>query len=786
MPDPVVHVVSTFHHDIAYLRPCNEYLPMCFDIINRALALMERDPGYCFAIEQQFLWRAYWEAFPEKRGALRKYAAEGRLTASPGLLAVPDTSMTDGESMFLQACVGKRWLAEHVGLSPTVCLIADCWGHHSQLPQIVSLCGYKYYMFMRCMRRDVRDLGENFLWQGLDGTAVKTHWLSDGYAGIRFPTTAPAVNADEQTWLGIGADALRKGFDSRVAQNSGDDVLLPNGGDMQVPQASAPQALAALNRTGLLPAMRFSSFERYMDGVPWAQKPTVTGEFNTSFQGTLTTNIQIKQYNSRLVAAALSLESAAVLLRRPDIDLAPVWETLLKGQFHDTICGTLCDKALSDTLNEYRLAEALLSQKQRQLDGDAPPHALNPLGFARREIVEDGGRAYLVSLPAMSAAPLSAAAPLVNAQKPRSLPCAFENDFYAAKIDENGNIVSLLERASGRELVASRAYRNKIPVAFGEVHMQLDNGDNWNVFHAPWSVPAADNFLVDNYEDPYDREALPAYRNVGPFPRRVVSASVVCDQGERLVVEQVAEIGYWIIKAQITTRMTLCLHEPLIRYETQLLTSGKHVRFRVAFPANIQGGRVLHEIPFAAVERPRSEFGAMGFVDLSDENAGLSMLNIGQPGNCVDADGNLLLSLHRAVAMEYKCPSEASFNVGVPQRFSYAVLPHAALNVAAITAAAKAYRQPPIVVRAAVPEEGFTVSGENLLLSCARYDGPDVFLRVYETSGLEGRGSLHVPARFTSFAPADGLQRPAAPFADCGRTLPLALRPHEIQGFLFR
>ena len=46
--------------------------------------------------------------------------------------------------------------------------------------------GIKYYVFWRCMRRDV--MMNDFIWEGLDGTRINTHWLPRGYSGISFPT----------------------------------------------------------------------------------------------------------------------------------------------------------------------------------------------------------------------------------------------------------------------------------------------------------------------------------------------------------------------------------------------------------------------------------------------------------------------------------------------------------------------------------------------------------------------------------------------------------------------
>ena len=784
-----IHVASTFHHDIAYLKSCGDYLPRCYEIINRALELMEEDEGYHFAIEQVFLWRAYWEAFPEKRATLKKRAKEGRLTAAPGLYAVPDTNMTDGESMFMQAYFGKIWLDENLDMNPTNCLIADCWGHHAQLPQIMSQCGYEFYMFMRCIRPETREIGENFIWEGLDGTVIKTHWLRDGYAGIRFPTTTLSPNEDEMSWLGLDIDRLKKEVVARYAFNKDDCMLIPNGGDMQMPQYSAPEAMKFLNENGLDAA--FSSFEKYLNSVNWDGKQVVSGDFNTAFQGTFTTNIKIKQYNTRLTFKTLSLESIAVMLGK-QIDVTAVWETILKGQFHDTICGTLCDKALADTLEEYAAAEQTLNQKIYMLnEKSGGVSVVNPLGFARTEVVSYNGKNFLVSdIPPMSAVPLTEAFELKEAVTPRSLPCAFENPYYTAQIGEDGYIATLLEKSTGCDLNARRICNDK-PIGFGEIYMQDDYGDNW-YNHFALARPDMDVLQTYNYPDPYDRGKLEVYPHNRPISMRVNSAKVISDTGGQLVIEQRGETQFWITKAEIVTTMTLSAHEPLIRYKTELLTCGKHMRFKVVFPVKTKqngGGRVIHEIPFGWVERGRSEFAAMGFIDYAGDDAGLAVFNIGQPGNIVDEDGNMMLSLHRAVAMEYKTQSNASFQEGVPQSFEYAILPHGKeTGPAQLCKASNAYRQPPLLINLTEPVNhgGFALSSENALISSVRVTKDGIFVRVFETAGCAADISLKLPGWVHQTAEADGLMRPAGAWTSCKSELRYTLKPHEIKGWLFK
>jgi len=252
------YLVPTFHHDISYLRSEKVYTDGCMIILDEAIRILNENPEYHFFVEQSWLWEEYWDARPEKRDLLRKLAQEGRLCLEPALYAVPDMTLPDGESLYMQASLGKKIAKDTLGIDSRVCMITDCWGHHAQLPQIMSQCGYDYYSFSRCMRHDVDR--QNFIWRGVDGSALRVHWMSTHYDGIRFPTNVKAENAAELEW----AEAGEKGISELMARNRekcGDDPqYLPVGGDMCYPSAKGPEIVKKLNEGKNSVSTKLSNF----------------------------------------------------------------------------------------------------------------------------------------------------------------------------------------------------------------------------------------------------------------------------------------------------------------------------------------------------------------------------------------------------------------------------------------------------------------------------------------------------------------------------------------------
>ncbi len=774
-------IVPSFHYDVAYLKTYRDYLPLCFRILDEALRLLDQHPEYRFMVEQVILLEAYWTERPERREDLVRFAREGRLAVAPGFYVMPDMNHCDGESLYQQARLGRDWLERHLGLAPDVCWIADCWGHHAQLPQILAQCGYRYYAFWRCMRRDV--LRTRFHWEGLNGTRLRTHWLAKGYGNIRFPSDEEIQNAPDLDLAGSGRAQIESVCAELLRFEPLPSLMLCNGGDFMVPQASAPATVRRLNASGELPPIRFGTPKDFLDSLAWDTAPVVTGEFNSSLQGTFTSHIRIKQRNREGVRRLLALETLSVIQGARPHDFTPLWKPLLKQQFHDIICGTITDAAVLDSHAEFDDAEkAMTAFLAAASPAHGVPAVFNPLGFARRETLDHDGGRIAISLPPLGFAALAEAPPLPQPAAV-ALPLVFENAFYRAVISRDGYLTGLVETQSGQELIQTG------PAPFGSLGLQLDYGDLWLNFESPLSGGSLESSLTQNNPDPYDRSTPGELANRSTFKAMIESTRAEQAGDEELTIEQTGLMNFWRLNIRFVTRLRLSKKSARIEYETRLKPEGKHYRLRAAFPTSLAGGEILHEVPFGIQSRGEHEHVAQHWTACAGNQAGLAVLNAGTPGNTVDS-GILMLTLFRAAAMEYKSASELGFQEGVPHLFRYAVMPFATGNETEVVRQGHAFNQPPLLVHA-TPDQcrksAWQLEGDpNVQISALRWSESDVFLRVYECAGKEGHATLRIPGRFSTWAPADGLQRPQGAFTPCPPRLPLSLKKFEIQGFLLR
>lgn len=775
MSNQSVFVVPSFHYDVAYLKPYAGYLPDCFYILDEAIRIAMAHEGYRFLIEQVILLEEYWERFPAQRAALKQLAQEGRIEVAPGMYVMPDMNHPDGESLFMQAKVGFDWLREHLGVQPRVCWIADCWGHPAQSPQILRQCGYDYYVFWRCMRRDV--LRNTFVWRGLDGTTISSHWLARGYANLRFPTAMDAVNALELTFVGCRPEDVNRTLDDLGAYGREPVVLLCNGGDMAHPQAAAPETLRRLNDSGQVPPMRFGTPSECLDAIDWSEKTAVAGEFNAALQGTFTSNIFIKQENRRLTNRLLAVESLAAVLGKP-VDLRRAWKLVLKQQFHDIICGTITDEALRDCAREFTEADAAISSVATGLDTESEPVVFNPLSWPRAEIIEHAGRRVKVTVPALGFASL-ADAPLPAAMKvDEALPQTFETEWYRATIDASGYVASLIDRASGRELVKGGAF------AFGGLTLQMDYGDLWLNFRGPLDGGSLQSSLTQNDPDPLDRKVPGEIVITQTFRAQIERATVVSSSIDELVIEQHGRMNFWRLGVRFTTRVRLNTTTPRIEYETVLQPSGRHYRIRAAFPSSIVDGVRRDEIAMGIETGRVGEHVVQNWASWTDGRGGLAILNNGTPAANV-CDGVLMATLFRSVAMEYKTESAMSFAEGVEQRMRYAIMPVAAGDDVSVVRNGWEFNRPLMIGN--FPSsmiDGWNVEPAEVIVSALRPHANGTFLRFYESVGRDAQVRLRVPGRFKSYVVTDGLERPSGEPTPVGDGIELTLRPFEIRGLL--
>ena len=836
-----IHIVPSFHYDLAYLDTYDGYLPRALENLLAMLELLRRQPDYTFVVEQVILLEALLVRNHDLLPELRALAQQGRLEIACGMYVMPDVNVPSGESLLRQAVRGQRWLQSRLGVTASTCWIADCWGHPSSLPGILRHCGYSRYIFWRGKQPWLT--GSEFTWRGLDGSTLLCHWTPFGYGAVRFPDEAAVENALDQAPAPLSA--IQRTVDDARAYAATTESLLANSGDFAPPQRSTTASIAALNRASdentryfcSTPARFFAAVEA--SGMPL---PEYDGEFNPVFQGTYSSRIALKQLNRRLESALGAAEKANVLLwldggDYPSAQLDEAWRITLVNQFHDIISGTIIDAAYEEAVEQYRTADRLVTRLLMDAVDRATARRVGhhggmsvlvfntlprprsellrlntmAIGWSGYRVVDGEGRdlpvqvadrelLFQADLPPLGYAVFGLRTTEADARPParssaevarsrsaaQRSPTAGDQENDPPRLIETddfritvqgGVISSLVEKLSGRE------YVDPARPFWNDLLLQNDNGDLWLLNEGPLNGNVRTTTpLHDPYPPPATADERVFRSGISSHTARLTS-ELVEDGPLRTTIRARGVLRYWQLRVEFTQQLVIYHHMRRIDFRTELTGHGKHYRLRVAFPTPIRGGRIVHSVPNGQLERPEGEYPTQGWLAYGDGDATVYLCNRGLPGGNV-TDGVLLLSLLRSAAMEYKGVSTLAYEDGVHHSFSYCVIPSDAKHPVEPWWEAEALNSPPLTIAAADVRPGMEprmrTDPGSIVLAALYRDGDVLTARLYEAAGMGCRCTIWM-AGLQGCQETDALALTGQALAVRSETVELAFSPFQLK-----
>ena len=787
-----VFILPHTHYDAEVFLTREVYLEVGYKVIIDALNLLKRDPDYRYCLDQSAFVDAFLKAYPELAGTFREMVRQGRLEIVGGMYVMADLNMVCGESIVRQFEFGKGSYRREPGVEVRTGWMIDTFGQSMQMPQIMRGCGFDSYFFARVARVDVSE----FLWQGIDGTRIPTHWMPGHYC----------VFSGSPSWF-PGFRSFAEDRYSKLKPFAATSVLAaPEGGDFTHPVRHDPPFVREWNADPERPFdLVIGTPGEFMDEVLRAGTlEVVEQDFNPVFQGVYSARIRIKQQN-RLLEGLLNegevwnAMSALAGCADRSHQLRDAWEPVLFNQVHDILGGVQMDNVFEGVMKRYVQAGNLARLvREESLDHLAdridtrgegiPVTVFNPLCWERTDLAtvdvaydEDDTYRTLVldsrgstvpaqvevldyypngavrqarilfqaSLPGLGhevfrvcSRPAEAGPPADPTRmwkgSQESDEASFENEYYRIRFDcWKGSIRSLVLKENGEELIdPSMPYGNMLV-------QEEDQGDFWEI-GAP--LRAGSNHPVERLQ-PLDLD--------GPQTRLSIRKGGTCSIRMNEVVSEFTFVqtnsGY-----EFSTTVRLQAGVRRIEIESTLLNRQRNVRYRIAFPSTVREGTITHSIPFGSLERQEGEFPALDWTDFSEPGKGLGLLNCGLPGNGV-VDGKVLLSLMKCTSFvsygeaggfSLSNSSEAGHEIGVPHRFRYAIVPHGGDWRATRLHRQGAELNHPFVVRKSEVHAGelptrwsfVDVGDPRVCVSSLRRIGQDFELRIYETTGATASG----------------------------------------------
>lgn len=833
---PTFWFIEHTHWEGAVFKTRAQYLEMGLPHILMALKILKEQPSYRFVLDQAAYVKPFLERYPEEVATFRKFVAEGRLQVVGGTDVMADANLPGGETMVRQMQYGKRFFREALGVDVTIAWALDTFGHNAQMPQLLKRAGFKSMWFSRGVPH--RNLPAEFVWQGLDGTQITAYWLPFGYGYLYNSPKQLAGFIKHCTERFAKLDPFTRGA-HRVGL-AGTDVCPPEPHVAALVEEFNRQLDAPFTLRLAVPA----DFEAAV-AQERSEPVVVGGELNPIFQGAYSSRIELKQWMrtmDRLLLTAEQLTAVAHWLGAPveDAALWRAWEPVLFNEAHDLAAGVMTDHVYDDTIRTYELSKHLadesIDQSWEQIvshintQGDGIPVVVwNTLGWSRTDVaevevaftdagvagvrvVDPEGRVIPVQIiesqsyaggglrqaritflarevPVLGYAvyrvtPVFGVPALVDSSQiptevgaPNSL---LENEHYRLTFDPGtGAITSLLEKTDSREVLAGPG---------NVVTCQEDKGDLWELYVG---LDGSSNVAMTRQQPvPQKGQAKFSHEESG-------SGSV-----RRGPVFSEFHVAHPFGNGQFATTIRLYHGLRRIDIHTQLLNNDRWVRYQALFPTTIKNGRNVQEIPFGALERPAAiEFPAQNWVDYSDGQRGVALLNEGLPGNVV-ADGTLMLSLLRAHTLgaygygggyEPGMGSESGLQLGKSFTLHYALLPHAGDWRAAQVWRDGLEFNRPLICRKARVHAGrlpsrwgmLVISHPNVVLSTFK-PGPDgaTVLRGYEAAGQATTGvQIKLQTPIAAAHEADLLEQSTQPLPVDNNTLNFDLGAFEIKTF---
>lgn len=180
-----VHIVSHTHWDREWYRPFEYFRSKLFFVMESLLNILENDAGYrYFLLDGQTIpLEDYLEIKPESAEILKEHIHSKRIIIGPWYIQ-PDEFAPDGESLIRNLQLGMK-IADKFGEPMMVGYLPDSFGHSGQMPHILTGFGIDSAIVMRGVPAHQIQSSE-FIWEAVNGDRVFTVYLPHGYSNAMF------------------------------------------------------------------------------------------------------------------------------------------------------------------------------------------------------------------------------------------------------------------------------------------------------------------------------------------------------------------------------------------------------------------------------------------------------------------------------------------------------------------------------------------------------------------------------------------------------------------------
>ncbi|MFE4817031.1 alpha-mannosidase [Streptomyces sp. NPDC056704] len=745
------------HIDSAWLWPIRETKRKTSRTFSNVTALAEEYEELVFACSQAQQYEWVRDNYPHVWERIKKAVADGNWAPVGGMWVEADGNLPGGEALARQLIHGKRFFIEHFGIETKGVWLPDSFGYNAAYPQLAKLAGNDWFLTQKLSWNQTNKLPHHsFWWEGLDGTRIFTHFPPVDTYNVEFSGKEMAHAVRNYQDKGRGTTSLAPfghgdgggGPTREMMERARRLANLEGSAKVRVEH---PDAFFATAREEI-PGDQVWSGELYLE----LHRATYTSQARTK-QGNRRSEHRMREAELWATTAAVNAPGYSY----PYEKLDRLWKTVLLHQFHDILPGSSIAWVHREAEAEYaRVAkevEAITAEAVAAL-GTGETRVFNTSPVDRAEVVRTS-----VGIPMYAEVPAGGSALLDAAEPPRPVTVegrVLDNGLVRVELAEDGTLASVRDLTADREVLADKGNLLRL-------HSDLPNyWDAWDI----------DKHYKNRYTDLLDAESVTVVED-GPL----LGA---------LKVERAFGKG-----SRIVQTITVRAGSRRIDVETEIDWHEAEKILKAAFPVDIRAPHSSAEIQFGHVQRPthtntswesaRFEVYGHRWVHIAEPGYGVAVINDSTYGHDVSRtvreDGGTTTTVRLSLVRAPRVPDPEA-DQG-KHRFTYALLPGASIEDA--IAEGYALNLPLRVADSAGPAEPVvSVDGEGVTIEAVKLADDasgDVVVRLYESRGGRGTGTLRTGFPLAGAQVTDLLERPLNTADTDGNTVAVALRPFEVR-----
>lgn len=800
-----VTCIGHTHIDVAWLWRLKHTREKCARSFSTVLRLMERYPEYIFLQTQPQLYEYVKNDYPELYEAIKQKVKDGNWEVDGGMWLEADCNIPSGESLVRQILVGSRFIKEEFNKDVEYLWLPDVFGYSWALPQILKKSGIDMFMTTKISWNQYNRMPhDTFKWRGIDGSEILTHfittpepWSQPGswfytYNGRLTPKTVKGV-WDAYTDKGITNDLL-------VSYGFGD-----GGGGVNREMLEYRKRLDKMPGLPNVKTGKASEYFRCLkEKVEKTEEYVHTwdGELYLEYhRGTYTSQAYTKMMNRKLELLYRETEwlSTVACLTNNDWSLyanneiTKGWKTILRNQFHDIIPGSSITEVYEDAKQEYKEAEDIALDIQNKLEEiyiNKDEHTwtiVNNSNWDRNESIdikcdedgsfydEDGNKLkyqinkdeYTVEIKNIPALGYKRIILKVDDAQDYNN-SVFEycdgkisTPKYDIEWDEYGQLTSIYDKENKREVLAK-----------GERGNVLQMFEDKPMAHEAWDI---DIFYQEKMREVKDLQSVE-----------------LIEDGN---IKAVIRFKYKYMNTTISQDMIVYANSNRIDFKTNVDWREKKQLLKVAFVVDIRSTMATYDVQFGNVKRPthwntswdraRFESVAQQWVDLSERNYGVSLLNNCKYGHDIK-DNVMRLTLLKSATHPDPVQDQGE------QNFTYSLLPHSGDFIDGNTVKHAYELNQPLksikgMLKSEVKKQLFKFNDTNILVDAIKKaeDEDMIIIRFHDYSGSRQNVSIDSDYEITGWMETNLMEKPIENLRN-ENSINVVVNPYEIKTLMIK